>query len=107
MMRYGMSEEESIEKAFGELMALIAELKAESKVNAARSEAAEGKIEYFRLKAEENCSPSSPGWPIALRDSTIDAIADACFQAVGDQGTTVLMRQVARAIERHHGITKQ
>lgn len=51
-----------------------------------------------------NCCPGSPGWPIALRDSTIDAITDGCFQAVGYQGTTVLMRAVARAVERHHGI---
>ena len=66
--------------------------------------AAEKEIEYFRLKSEANCSPSSPGWPIPLRDLIIDNIADACFQSVGYQGTRVLMHQVARAIERYHGI---
>ena len=56
MMREGMPPEEAIEKAFGELMTLIAELKAENKVNArnyqaARSEAAEYREQW--LKAEE------------------------------------------------------
>lgn len=54
--------------------------------------------------APVNCCPGSPGWPIAFHDSTIDTITDACFEAVADQGTTALMRAVARAVERQHGI---
>ena len=42
---------------------------------------------------------------VPISDGVIAVITDACFQAVADQGTTVLMRAVARAIEAHHGIT--
>ena len=43
---------------------------------------------------------------VPMSDGVIAVITDACFQAVADQGTTVLMRAVARAIEAHHGITQ-
>jgi len=68
---------------------------------------AEFKAAYKRGVEGVNCCPGSPGWPVALRDSTIDTITDACFQSVADQGTTVLMRAVARAVERQHGIAAQ
>ena len=59
MMREGIPAEEAIEKAFGELMTLIADLKAENKVNArnyqnARNEAAQYREQW--LKAEERTS---------------------------------------------------
>lgn len=121
LMRDVMSQEKSVEKAFDELMMAVSELKAENKINArsyqdARKEAAEYREQW--LKAEErtnalivklhsNCSPSSPGWPVPLRDTDIEKITDACFQSVGYQGTRVLMREVARSVERQHGIGLQ
>jgi len=119
MMRNGThAEAVIIEKQFDELMMAIAELKAENKINArnyqdARREAAEYREQWLKaeertnaliVKSNANCSPSSPGWPIPLRDTTIETITDACFQSVGYQGTRALMREVARSVERQHGI---
>lgn len=93
---------EAVEKTMGDLYDELERVKRERDAWHAEFKAA-----YKRGVEGANCCPGSPGWPVALRDSTIDTITDACFQAVADQGTTVLMRAVARAVERQHGIAAQ
>lgn len=92
MMRDGMTAEEAIEKAFGELMTLIAELKAENKVNArnyqdSRSEAAEYREQWLKAEANTNALIAKNAYldgVIEQRNAEIKRGRDDFMQALTD-----------------------